>query len=306
MKILLSLKRNFFLYLRIVGIVIFIVVLANIDLSAVWLQMKQVQPKYLFLALLFQFFMLLLKGWRWHLMVNNTGSVRSITQSVGEFLESYAIGVITPGRLGELVKVGYHDGTNHKARSGVSILIERGQDFGFFLIFAGSALAFGQMTAVSLSYGLIVITVGGLAIGASMCLGANAMASKMLHRWVPSLFDGNTLFGVPVVARVGFISLFSNIITFLSSYFLALGIGLHAGFLTISGGVALAGLLNAIPVTVLGLGTREVTFLYVFSDYPQASVLAFSGLMLIVVQIGGGVTAMLMGHVALFFSKKIR
>ncbi|MDD2963774.1 MAG: lysylphosphatidylglycerol synthase domain-containing protein, partial [Bacteroidales bacterium] len=110
MKILLSLKRNFFLYLRIVGIVIFIVVLANIDLSAVWLQMKRVQPKYLFLALLFQFFMLLLKGWRWHLMVNNTGSVRSITQSVGEFLESYAIGVITPGRLGELVKVGYHDG----------------------------------------------------------------------------------------------------------------------------------------------------------------------------------------------------
>lgn len=46
------------------------------------------------------------KGFRWHLLnvANDSGKLK---QSLGEFLESYAIGVITPGRLGELMKAGH-------------------------------------------------------------------------------------------------------------------------------------------------------------------------------------------------------
>jgi len=74
--------------------------------------------------------------------------------------------------------------------------------------------------------------------------------------------------------------------------------------LTTSGGVAVSGLLNMLPVTVMGLGTREMTFLYIFNTYPQNQVLALSGLIFAVAQVGGGLISLLLGQIFLQISKK--
>lgn len=72
----------------------------------------------------------------------------------------------------------------------------------------------------------------------------------------------------------------------------------------VSGGVAIAGLFNLLPITIMGLGTRELTFLYVFGPLTKNLVLAFSALMLTIAQIGGGILALILGQFFLYLNKK--
>jgi uncharacterized membrane protein YbhN (UPF0104 family) len=96
----------------------------------------------------------------------------------------------------------------------------------------------------------------------------------------------------------------SNLCAFISFYFIALAILINLDFMTISGSVALAGIINSIPVTIMGMGTRDVTLLYVLNEIPKAQVLAFSGLILLISQIGGGVLALLSGQYFLYLAKR--
>ena len=57
-------------------------------------------------------------------------------------------------------------------------------------------------------------------------------------------------------------------------------------------------------VTIMGLGTRELVLLSVFSSFAKSAVLAFSITILLVAQIGGGIFAMILGQVFLFIDKK--
>jgi hypothetical protein len=61
--------------------------------------------------------------------------------------------------------------------------------------------------------------------------------------------------------------------------------------------------INTIPVTIMGLGTRDVTLLYVLRDIPKPQVLAFSGLILLVSQVGGGLIALVGGQIFLYKAK---
>jgi uncharacterized membrane protein YbhN (UPF0104 family) len=100
-----------------------------------------------------------------------------------------------------------------------------------------------------------------------------------------------------------FLSLFSNLSYFVCCYFLATGVGMDLPVISVSGGVATAGVMNTIPITVMGLGTREVTLIYIFQDFPLAQVLAFSGLVFLVAQIGGGLVSLLLGQALLWKGK---
>lgn len=75
-------------------------------------------------------------------------------------------------------------------------------------------------------------------------------------------------------------------------------------FLKISVGISVAGLLNMLPVTIMGLGTRELVFFNVFAGAGEPMILALSGLVLIVAQIGGGIISFLLRYLFLFAEKK--
>ncbi len=55
-------RFSWFFLLRLTGIVIFIIVILNVDLHAIWQNIKKVNPGYLALALLFQIVLLIVKG----------------------------------------------------------------------------------------------------------------------------------------------------------------------------------------------------------------------------------------------------
>ncbi|MCD4695127.1 MAG: flippase-like domain-containing protein [Bacteroidales bacterium] len=298
-------RIKWFSLLRISGIIIFLVVLFNVDLHLIWQYIKKVDTRFLLLAVLFQALLLFAKGIRWHILNEGKNSRLSIYQSLGEFFESYAIGVITPGRLGELMKAGYQDKKVNMFASGIRVLSERGLDVGFFVTIAGMALIWGDMFDIDDMFKWLVL-VGGVAIFVvGILLISSQRVYLFLDRYIKNISLTFTTRKTKSLINIILLAFVSNAFYFVSCYLLAQGVSLKISLITTSGGVSLAGLLNMLPITVMGLGTREVTFLYVFEQWPEAQVLALSGLIFLVAQIGGGLISLFLGHLFLFFKKRV-
>lgn len=297
-------KTNWFSLLRILGIVIFVIVLLNVDLGEIWEQIKKVNISFLLLAILFQIILLILKGLRWHVLNDGSKNKVSVYQSLGEFLESYAIGVITPGRLGELMKAGYQNTRDKIIASGIRVLAERGLDIGFFIIIAASSLIWVNLIFINPFVGYLILIAGLLIFVIAILLIGSRKIYKLGDKLVKNISETYKSRTRKEISIIVILALLSNLSYFISCYFLALGIELPITFLTVSGGVAIAGLLNMLPITVMGLGTRELTFIYVFNSFSEAQVLALSGLIFLVAQIGGGVIALVLGQVFLNLKSK--
>ena len=304
----LSFRRGFLL-LRLTGIVIFIIILTQIDLSELWEQLLTADPLLFFLGFVFQVLLLVLKAFRWYLLNPGARLERNFLQSFGEFFESYAIGVVTPGRMGEMVKAGYSGKRTGIVGSGLRVLVERGLDVGFFLLVAGGSIAIASLVGISTMWGWLLLLLGSGIILVAISL----LVSPGALRLVNSLFLRYRVLREPVTYSgqkytdnllIVILSLGSNLSYFVSCYFLGLAVSMEASFLYLSGGVAIAGMLNMLPVTVMGLGTRELTFIYVFNEFIRPKVLAFSGLVFLVAQVGGGLISLIAGELFLLAAKK--
>jgi uncharacterized protein (TIRG00374 family) len=298
-----SLMKRLFWLMRLFGIVLFVVILLKVDLKDVAKQLSFTDGWLLAAGLSFQFIVLVAKGIRWHLMNAGKNEWKYWKQSLGRFYESYAIGVVTPARMGELLKAGHEKGSGNVFTSVIRVIAERGLDIGVFVILAGlSVLTGAYLKWPDLYSGLIIFS--GLAfLIISMFLLAsskfNVLVNNLVHLLpgkMKSLHFAHKSFSGSTSAFIITLSLLSNISYFISCYFLALSTGLEAGFIWTSGAVAVSGLLNMLPVTIMGVGTRELTFLYVFNSYPQSIVLSFSFLVVLIAQIGGGLISLAAGQ----------
>ena len=306
-------KRRFkwFTIFRFLGIVLFVVVLARTDLRELWKWIRNVDGWMIAVSLLFQLVLLFIKCWRWFLLNEIHLNRKAIYQRFGEFLEGYALGVVTPGRMGELMKAGHAKGRMGVISTGLLVVAERGLDLSLFFLMAGLALVLGYLSVLSpfIGYILIAVATVGVILAFAILLfpavvkivGWLMTRLRIISREQPLIFvprQPKTLFAFSVL------SLLSNLSAFLSFYFIALAVLLELGFMTISGSVAVAGVLNTIPVTVMGIGTRDIALLYVLDQVPRAQVIAFSGLILLVFQICGGVLALIGGELFLQLAKR--
>ncbi len=304
-------RFNWFTVIRLFGIALFIAVLSRTNLAELWNWLEHAGIGMILLALLFQVLLLFFKCWRWFLL-NETGfKAKAVYQRFGEFLEAYAVGVVTPGRMGEILKAGHARGRTRVASAGMLVLAERGLDLSMFLFMAGIVPVLGYLSGVSLGFGcmLIAIALAGIFLSFSILIfpGVVRIAGDILKLFRIFSRDQEMIFAPRkkiTLFNFTFLSILGNLCAFLSFYFTALAVTINLGFMPVSGSVALAGAINTIPVTIMGLGTRELTLLYVLSEIPKAQVLAFSGLILLISQIGGGVISLLSGQYFLLLAQK--
>lgn len=303
-------RFNWFLIVRLAGIALFLLVLSRTNLSELWGWLQQINGRMILLALLFQVLLLLFKCLRWYLL-NETGfQSKAIYQRFGEFLEAYAIGVVTPGRMGEILKAGHASGRSGVVSAGLLVVSERGFDLSTFFLVAGIVPVLGYLSGLNKAFGylLIIISFVGIFLSFSILIYPRVVRViesvlkrlKIISAEQPLIFVSRKK---SALVYFTVLSVLGNLCAFLSFYYTALAVMINLGFIPISGSVALAGVINTIPVTIMGLGTRDITLLYVLKEIPQAQVLAFSGLILLVSQIGGGVISLLTGQFFLLKAK---
>ncbi len=281
----------------------FVVVLARTDLNALWAYMSQVDRTLLLLGIGFQMTLLVIKCWRWYILNEEGYDRRRFLQRSGEFFEGYAIGVITPGRFGELMKAGHAGTKKGILGAGLKVIAERGMDLSIFFVIGGAAIIHHVLPGLGPTWGWFILLTGvaGMVL-AFLILWSPAIVrlAEIPLRWIRQLKKEETLGfrhkSFPSTSLFLLLSVSGNLCYFICCYFLAAGVSLDISVIETGGGVAAAGIANTIPVTVMGLGTRELTFLYVFRDFPRPQVLAFSALVFLVAQIGAGLVSMVLGQ----------
>ena len=300
-----------FQLIRLLGVALFIYILTTVDLNALWQNIRKVDAEFLLYGVCFQLLLLFLKASRWHILNMGTKKWIDIFQSFGEFFESYAIGVITPGRLGELVKAGHAKEKNRIMEAGIRVVVERGFDLGIFVVIAGLAFIYTFNEELATIIGILFLFAGLLILSLALIFMRSAKATSLVQKTLNKLpflsLNLNLSFrkrSRNVQISVVVLSVASNLSYFISCYFLAVGLSFTYSFLFISGAVAVAGLLNMLPVTIMGLGTREGTFLLLFKPLAEPLILAFSGLVFLVAQIGGGLTSLVLGYTFLYIAGK--
>ena len=94
-------------YIRFIGIPIFVFILFKVDTYKLIEIITEIDLVYLLISTILNIPQLFIKSFRWNLLLKKQGINYSFLHSFMVFLNSLYVGLITPGRIGEFIRVIY-------------------------------------------------------------------------------------------------------------------------------------------------------------------------------------------------------
>jgi len=239
-----------------------------------------------------------LRSWRWRILVAASGTRLEAVEALNAYAFSIVVGAATPGRLGELIKIGYLRSKGVSTSAAVlSVGLDRLLDVAFLAIVGAGALAahFGGRSAAvvaSAMLGTAVLGVAALsyALSAHGRRAAGSLVSRLLplalsRRIQPAISSlGSQAEGLSksTLGAVGLLTALTWIATYLAVYLCAVALGLDVPFLDVCGVTAVSSLVTFLPISILGLGTRDVSLIALLAPFgvPATGAVALSALYL--------------------------
>jgi len=219
---------------------------------------------------------------RWRLLLGPPGRRWSFRALLVLYARAVALGALTPGRVGELVKAGPVAARGvGLSRALASVVLDRLWDVACLALVAALAL---PLLGVRLGRAELIGT-GALALVglAAVLVFAAGGGLRRLRRWLPALSEatGPPLPGRALAACAALTGL-SWAITLAASWLYARGLGIPVGYLEMAALAALCSLVASLPISIAGAGTRDATLLLALAPLGIArpQVLALSMLML--------------------------
>ena len=281
---------------RFLGIILFVYIIAKIDISELAAAFKQINLAYYFIAILFLFLSLIMRTIKWKKLINSIGTKIPVAHLLRFMAKGLFLGVITPGRLGEFWRAKYltdHSGISHGSAF-YTAFMDRLIDMLVFGLVAVAGLLiiylrFGieaQWQIYLLAFIFIII----LFFVFLKKLGLQRLSKLFVRFFVPASgkektnvfladfdgpFKGLKLRLFLELLAYGFLYYLTAVAVY---YFVALSLGINLPFWYLFLAVSMVWLILALPLTFLGLGTREASFIYFFSilGIPAHSAVAFS------------------------------
>lgn len=289
-------------YSVLIGIVILGVIVARVNFDEAATMVRRLPASAIGIAGLAYGVNVLIKAFRWHRMVRQLQIPVAMGVSVSAFLSGALYGMLTVGRLGELLRVeALLDKCPSRARALATCIVDRLLDVLFLGVVAlvGSAAALGLPLTIA---GLVATAIGlwGLrrisdllrarrsAKAASSAADEPAKPKWLSNKWVSKLVLGSTELMFVTSDMVTTVHAFENVFwTALSwsGYFAAVialtsGLGCDVPWFATIAVAAVAAISAALPISFQGVGTREAAFALAFAPYgmtvTQAVTLSFS------------------------------
>lgn len=289
---------------RLIGIVLLIVVLVNVDLPSVTREITKLGPAPILQAAAAFAALLVFRFWRWHVLAKAAGVDQSFFQTARSCNASIWLGLASPGRVGEFrraVDLAASGRVSIGAASAL-VLFDLLLDLGFFIAVAAGGVfyltqpgGFGALVFAALAGGaLLAVTFSGALIEAVLGLAPPIARIPAVQQVMP-LLRRRLPFGRGwqiAAATAGVLGAQSLIIAALTAP-MALGLG-WAGAPAMA---ALVGVSGAIPITYFGLGTRELTLIWLFGELgrPASLAIAVSFAFILIYLIGIAVSLMVAG-----------
>jgi len=286
-------------FFRLLGIVVFIFLLTTrVNLTTTLKILPKVALKYLFAAISLQLFLLFLKAWRWWFLLRIQGICYSLGRSVLIYMAGLFVGVMTPGRVGDFVKVIYLRNEGYSlGKSSFSVLWDRFIDVAFLVCFAYISLVFFSHFFATHLLVLSLAILFGLSLTYLLIRKRRAVMG-FIERAVSKLMPLKTRAGLEenildfcrdfkLINRISYTVLITTtllgwFIYFMMAYFLSQSLSLGISFLVTSACVSISAIVTLVPISIAGIGTRDATLLILFSilGLKSESAIAFSILLL--------------------------
>ncbi len=293
-------------YLKLVGIIILCLILSNIDLEKLTSIFTQLNHWYIMFAILLNIPLLFIKSYRWNRLLKTQSIHYSLKNTFLSYLSGIYAGIITPGKIGEFVKVIYlkTDLGIPFSKGFSSVLMDRVFDIYPMIILGFIGIwelrVFGELSTISLILAILIILMPLFLF--------NKKLVKKLTRPIYDIFVKNRFRGkieknfenfyTGIGQLIGYNLWGISILTFLSymiffsqTYLIVLSMGVSINFINISLIIVISNMIGLLPITIAGLGTRDAILIYLFGmiGFQPELAVSYSALFLLVFFICGGV-----------------
>lgn len=277
-----KLKKTIKKYYFLIGIVIFVFFILKTDTKQYFeIFSHDIKFSYLIMATLLTGAILIIKAYRWNYLKRQ----QNINYNFWNSFLIYSIGVgfgsVTPGKLGDLIKVVYlkKDGYPIK-KCLVNVIFDRIFDLVFLFIIGCFSLVF---FIVNFGYNIFFFfSTFTLSLLIVLFFVKTQSARKLIKKafyliiprnkqelWILSFKDflGEIrMFKIPVYFKVTILTIFSWIVFYLQAYFIALSLSMPISFFYLAAALTISLLVSMVPISISGIGTREAVLILLFSN----------------------------------------
>lgn len=236
-----------------------------------------------------------IKAWRWYLLMRNQSIFFTQSKSFIAYLTSFFIGLLTPGRFGEIVKVYYVRSLPGAGlfRSFQTVIADRFYDL-YFLFAYGIVsyfLVFNDYPTTSLfssiGAGLLGLPLLWLLLKFIQPKDPSKGLIKFLHGSLAMITGRRSV-------RTWFITIFAYLVYFAQSWLIVRSLDISIDFISLSAIMTLTSIVLLLPVTWAGMGTREFSLVMLMALFGVASdkAIAFSLLQFASSFLVGGLTGL--------------
>jgi uncharacterized membrane protein YbhN (UPF0104 family) len=296
---------------RGLGLALLAFLLWRLDAAQVAALLRRTDLRLLALVILALLPLIWLKTVRWQAILAGAGLRYALWPAYLAYFGSLFVGLLTPGRLGEFVKMMHVQAEcgATMAQALTSVLADRLFDLAALVVVGGLALLALPQLGGQVGLGLGLILVGTLA-GGWLLLDRRGFAwlqavggrlGKLGHTllgpegWLTQVHVGLRQLTRRKWAMATALTAIAYALYFGQCYLLARAMGLAVGVGPVVYAVALGSLVTLLPISISGLGTREATIIaYLGAAGVQAeAALGFSLLVFATFYLGSGLLGLI-------------
>ncbi|MDP7179759.1 MAG: lysylphosphatidylglycerol synthase transmembrane domain-containing protein [Candidatus Woesearchaeota archaeon] len=272
-------------YFSIIGILIFIFVLSRIDITQSLILILNSSLLFLGIAFLVAVVEVIIRATKWKILINVFNKSYKLTNALQTYLIGFAFGAITPSKAGDFVKImDLRNKTNIEMKKCFSISIfDRIIDFLNLILTAMISISlaiiiFPQLNHILFPLWLVVITLFIIALFS--ITKYTRLLIKPFYFLIPKKFQekAREVYHAfqEIISLVGkhksfliylLVDFIAWVITYTTPFFIALALGLKIPIIHFLLLMPIIGIIELIPISILGVGSRDITLLALFTPF---------------------------------------
>lgn len=268
-----------------IGILVFLFWKVDFSTEGFGRLLRSVHTGYFLVSLFGVVIVLGIKSFRWRMLLVNEGADYPASKAFGAYMSSDAIGIITPGRIGEIARLYYvRQETDISFYSAFKTIVsDRIFDFTMLGWFGLSGMlfyfkTFGHFSGISYVIGVLAVFLIAYVVGLKL-LELSAKSRRLnrfpivgfLHQSFKAVIGKHaaTLWGITFLAYFMY---------FAFSWLIMVSLHLKLSYVDVVFIMSIMSLSTIIPLSVAGFGTREATLVLLFAYYglPSETAISFS------------------------------
>lgn len=268
------------LALQGLGPLIFVYILFQIDYQLLWYEAQTVSWGLLLAGIFLVALEIVMRSFCWREILLSLDLAISKPLAVSMFWLGLFVGIITPGRLGELIKVYFLKSRGYSAfRSFLSVVLDR-IFIMLVLLLCGAFIAFFFLPEVSWHVICFAVLLASGALAASLLMNKKSVLHRFFNIFLEKVFARN----FDHYSRFTFAKLWRGVremkkgrlvsftvytaaawsFYFAARYMVVLAMDLDLSLVDMAAVSVAVSIVGTLPISVAGLGTREAAVIYLF------------------------------------------